>query len=95
VKSEIRVALGAQDTELRRMFVRFGLVLAGIGVAIGMAGAGALTRLLKSLVFGITPLDPVTYIAVPFVLFMAAVLASYLPVCRATRVDPVEASKAK
>jgi predicted permease len=91
----IRVALGAQHSELIRMFVRVGLVLAGIGVIIGTVGAGAVTRLLKSLLFGITPLDPATYIAVPLVLLMAAALASYLPAARTARVDPVEALKAE
>ncbi len=91
----IRLALGAQQSELRRMFVRSGLALAAIGVAIGLMTAIALMRLMKSLLFGISPLDPITYIAVPLVLVMAAVLASYLPARRAAAVDPVEALKAE
>jgi predicted permease len=91
----IRLALGAQQSELRRMFVRSGLALAGIGVAIGMAAAVGLMRLMKSLLFGISPLDPVTYVAVPLVLAAAAVLASYLPARRAAAVDPVEALRAE
>ena len=59
----IRLALGAQPGELKRMFVRHGLVLAGIGVAIGLAAAAGLTRLMSSLLFGIRPLDPLTYAA--------------------------------
>jgi predicted permease len=90
----IRLALGAQPGELRRMFVRHGLVLAGIGVAIGLVAATGLMRLMKSLLFGISPLDPVIYAAVPIVLVMAAVLASYLPARRAAVVDPVEALRA-
>jgi predicted permease len=90
----IRLALGAQPGELRRMFVRHGLVLAGIGVAIGLVAATGLMRLMKSLLFGISPLDPVIYAAVPIVLVLAAVLASYLPARRAAVVDPVEALRA-
>jgi ABC-type antimicrobial peptide transport system permease subunit len=73
------------------MFVRSGLTLAGIGVAIGLVSAIGLMRLMKSLLFGISPLDPFTYIAVSLVLVSAAVLASYLPARRAAAVDPVEA----
>jgi predicted permease len=91
----IRLALGAQQSELRRMFVRYGLELAGIGVAVGLGAAVLLMRLLKSLLFGISPLDPLTYAAVPVVLVAAAVLASYLPARRAAAVDPVEALKAE
>ncbi|MBI4907356.1 MAG: ABC transporter permease [Acidobacteria bacterium] len=91
----IRLALGAQHGELERMFVRYGLSLAGIGVAIGLAAAAGLTRLMSSLLFGISPLDPLTYVAVPVVLVAAAVLASYLPARRAALVDPVDALKAE
>ena len=91
----IRLALGAQHSELRRRFVRHGLVLAGVGVVIGLLAAAGLTRLLSSLLFGVSPLDPVTYTAVPIILAMAAALASYLAVHRATAVDPVEALKAE
>jgi len=91
----IRLALGAQQRELRRMFVRSGLTLAGLGVAIGLGAAAGLMRLMKSLLFGISPLDPLTYIAVPVVLVASAVLASYLPARRIAAVDPVEALKAE
>ncbi|HEY1902616.1 MAG TPA: ABC transporter permease [Terracidiphilus sp.] len=91
----IRLALGAQRTELRWMFVRSALVLTAIGVGIGVAAAAGLTRLMKSLLFGISPLDPFTYAAVPLVLAVAAVLASYLPARRAASVDPVEALRAE
>jgi len=87
----IRLALGAQQEELRRMFVRHGLVLAGTGVAIGLVAAVGLMQLMKSLLFGISPLDPLTYATVPLVLVAAAMLASYLPARRAAAVDPVEA----
>ena len=61
----IRAALGAQQGELKRMFVRHGLALAGMGVAIGLGAAAGLTRLMSTLLYGITPLDPMTYAAVP------------------------------
>jgi ABC-type antimicrobial peptide transport system permease subunit len=91
----IRAALGAQQGELKGMFVRRGVVLASIGVAIGLGAAAALTRLMSTLLFGITPLDPVTYIAVPLILVTATVVASYVPARRAASVDPVEALKAE
>jgi predicted permease len=91
----IRLALGAQQGELKRMFVRHGLVLAGVGVAIGLGAAAGLTRLMSSLLFGISPMDPLTYVAMPLLLAIAAALASYLPARRAAAVDPVEALKAE
>jgi len=66
-------------------------VLAGIGVVIGLGAAAGLTRLMSSLLYGITPLDPVTYVAVPLILVFATLLASYLPARRAATVEPVEA----
>jgi predicted lysophospholipase L1 biosynthesis ABC-type transport system permease subunit len=90
----IRLALGAQRGGLRWMFVRSALVLTGVGVAIGLGAAAGLTRLMKSLLFGVSPLDPVTYLAIPLVLAACAVLASYLPARRAAGVDPVEALRA-
>jgi ABC-type antimicrobial peptide transport system permease subunit len=87
----IRMALGAQPTGLKRMFVRHGLLLAGIGAALGMTAAAGLTRLMSSLLFRIAALDPATYAAVSVVLITAAALASYLPARRATSVDPGEA----
>jgi predicted permease len=87
----IRLALGAQKSELKWMFVRSALVLTVAGVAIGIIGAAALTQSMKSLLFGIGPLDPLTYLTVPLVLCAAAALASYLPARRAASVDPVQA----
>ena len=87
----IRLALGAQKNELKWMFVRSALTLTIIGVAIGTAAAAALTQSMKSLLFGISPLDPITYLTVPLFLAAVAILASYLPARRAAGVNPVEA----
>jgi predicted permease len=86
----IRLALGAQRSELKWMFVRSALVLTAIGIAIGMGSAAGLMQLMKSLLFGTSPLDPLTYVAVLLVLAGSAVLASYLPARRAAAVDPVD-----
>lgn len=91
----IRLALGAQKASLRWMFVRSALALTGAGIVIGLAAAAVLTQLMKSLLFGIRPLDPVTFAAVPLVLIVAAVLASYLPTARAAAVNPVQALRAE
>jgi predicted permease len=91
----IRVALGAQQSELKRMFVRSGLTLAAGGVVCGLAAAVVLTRLMNSLLFGIEPLDPITYVAVSLALISAAALASYVPARRATMVDPVVALRSE
>ena len=91
----IRLALGAQPREIRGLFVRRGLVLVGVGMAIGLSGAVGFTRLMRSLLFGISPLDPIAFIAMPIVLAAAAALASYLPARRAVAVDPVETLRAE
>jgi ABC-type lipoprotein release transport system permease subunit len=90
----VRLALGAPRSELKWMFVRSALLLTGCGIAIGLGTAAALTHLMKSLLFGITPLDPLTYVTVPLILGISAALASYLPARRAALVDPVEALRA-
>jgi putative ABC transport system permease protein len=91
----VRMALGAQSQQVRRMVVRQGLVLAVIGVAIGLAGALALTRLISSLLYGIAPYDPVTLAGVTVGLLAVAALASWLPAMRAARIDPIEALRAE
>ena len=91
----IRLALGAQKSELSWMFVRSALAMTAIGVMIGMCAAIALTQLMRSLLFGISPLDPLTYVAVPLILAVAALLASYIPGRRAASVNPVEALRAE
>ena len=91
----IRLAIGAQREELTRMFVRHGLILAGAGVAFGLAAAAVLTRLMNSLLVDVSPLDPLTFAGVSLLLVAAAVLASYVPARRVSSVDPVEALRAE
>ncbi|HEY6487891.1 MAG: ABC transporter permease [Terracidiphilus sp.] len=91
----IRLALGAQKGELKWMFVRSALVLTATGVVVGVCAAAMLMQLMKSLLFGISPLDPVTYAVVPLVLVASAILASYLPARRAASIDPVGALRAE
>jgi ABC-type antimicrobial peptide transport system permease subunit len=90
----IRVAFGASPGSVVGLFVRRGVVLTAAGVALGLIGAIALTRVMSSLLFGIGPLDPVTYAAVSAVLIAAATVASYIPARRARTVDPVKALRA-
>ena len=87
----IRMALGAQQKELTGMFVGHGLLLAGVGVVFGLGTAYALMRLLSSLLFKVTPVDPVTYVVATLGLIATAALASYLPSRRVAAVDPIEA----
>jgi ABC-type antimicrobial peptide transport system permease subunit len=91
----IRTALGAQPAGLLGMFVRYGLWLAGIGAAVGLVAAAGLTRLMSSLLFGVTALDPLTYTAVSALLIVAGGLASYLPARRALAVDPIQTLRAE
>ena len=84
----IRAALGASRRALEAMFVRQGVLLALVGVACGVAAAAVLTRLMGSLLFGTSPLDPTIYGLVSFGLAGVAALASYLPARRAAQVDP-------
>ena len=91
----IRVALGARTDEVTGMFVRQGVALAAIGVAIGVVAALAATRLMASLLFAVSPVDPLTYGGVAFALVAATALASYVPARRATHVDPVVALRAE
>lgn len=87
----IRMALGAQRLDVLRLVLRQGLMLASIGVTIGLAGALALTRLLTSLLFGVTATDTVAFATVFSGLLVIALLASYLPARRATKIDPLVA----
>ena len=91
----IRMALGAQKRELRWMFVRSALALTGIGIVIGLGAAVAVARLMRTLLFGVSPLDPLSFAAVPLILAAAAALASFLPASRAAAVNPVDALRAE
>ena len=91
----IRMALGAQKGGVKWMFVRSALTLTGVGIGIGLATAAAFVQFMKTLLFGIHPIDPVTFIAVPVVLVMAAIVASYLPAARAAAINAVDALKAQ
>jgi len=87
----IRMALGAQRSDVLKMAVGQGLKLVLIGVAIGLASAFALTRVMASLLFGVSATDPVTFIAISLVLISVAALASFVPALRAARIDPMVA----
>jgi len=89
----IRLALGAQKSELRWMFMRSAMVLTGIGVLIGMGAAATIVRLMRTLLFGIKPLDPLSFAVVPLILAFAAVLASFVPASRVAAVNPADALK--
>jgi ABC-type antimicrobial peptide transport system permease subunit len=91
----IRMALGAKKSGLVWMFVRSALGLTGVGTAVGLGAAATLMRLMQTLLFGISPLDPITFTAVPVALIVAAALASYLPARRTAAVDPVDALRAE
>jgi putative ABC transport system permease protein len=91
----IRIALGAQGAGLKAMVVRHGVSLAAIGVTLGLMAAAALTRVLSSLLFEVSPVDPATYCAVSAGLLAAAAAASYLPAHRASVVNPIEALRAE
>jgi putative ABC transport system permease protein len=85
----IRMALGAQTRDVRRLLLRHGLLLTGAGIALGIGVALALTRVMSALLFGVSPTDPVTYVAVAAGLATVALLATYLPAHRASRTDPI------
>jgi putative ABC transport system permease protein len=85
----IRIALGAATPQLLRLVVGQGLLLAGIGVAIGLAASFGVTRVMSSLLYGVKATDLATFAAVAVVLSAVAALACYIPARRATRVDPI------
>jgi putative ABC transport system permease protein len=87
----IRIALGAEQRDILKLIVGQGMVLIAIGAGIGLALAFAATRVLKSLLFGISATDPLTFAVVVILLMAVALLACYLPARRATKVDPLEA----
>jgi putative ABC transport system permease protein len=87
----IRLALGARPGSLVRLVMREGIVLAAAGVGVGLMAAALATRLLEAQLFGVAPLDPLTFVAVPVLLLLVAAVAAYLPARRAAAVNPVVA----
>jgi predicted permease len=91
----IRIALGAQTRDVRRLFLRHGLLLTCAGIAAGIAASLAVTRVMSALLFGVGSIDPVTYAAVTAGLAAVALLATWLPARRASRTDPMVALRAE
>src|SRR5262245_53169265 len=91
----IRIALGARRVDVLQMTVKQALKLVGVGMITGLIAAFLLTRVLASLLFGISPTDPITFIGISVMLLAVAVLASYIPALRATKVDPITALRAQ
>ncbi len=91
----VRMALGAQPRNVLQLVLRQGMQLAGLGIAIGLLGAFATTRLLAGFLYGVSPFDPLTFSAVGLILGAISLLACYLPARRATRVNPVDALRAE
>ena len=87
----IRMAIGAQRSDVLKLFLREGLKLVLAGITIGLTGAFALTRLIASLLFGVSPTDGTTFALVAIALLAVALLACYIPARRATKVDPLVA----
>jgi predicted permease len=87
----VRVALGAQHGDVLRLVLRDGALLGGVGIVIGLAGALIVTRFLRTMLFGISPFDPISFALVSLTLGAIALFASYVPARRAAKVDPVEA----
>jgi putative ABC transport system permease protein len=85
----IRIAIGAERGDVLRLVLGQGVRAATLGIALGIAAALALTRLMASLLFGVSAADPLTFLAVALVLTFAALAASYIPARRAMRVDPM------
>jgi macrolide transport system ATP-binding/permease protein len=87
----IRMALGAQGGDVRKLIVRRGMALALMGVTLGLLASFALTRMLKSLLFGVSATDPATFVVITVILLIVALLACWIPARRATKVDPIRA----
>jgi len=91
----VRVALGAQRRDVMAMVVGQGMTMTIVGAAIGVAASAALARLMSSLLFGVSAVDPATFVAIPLLLIAVALAACYVPARRATRVDPLQSLRAE
>jgi predicted permease len=91
----VRMALGARSEQVLEMVVRDGAVTQGVGLLVGLLGAAALTRLLQGLLYGVEPLDPITFAGTSILLLAVGLLAAYLPARRASRVDPTVSMRAE
>ena len=91
----VRIALGADHRSVERLVVAAGLKLTTIGLAAGVLGALASTRLLASLLYGVSPADPVSFVAIALLVVAIAFVASYMPARHATRIDPMTALRAE
>ena len=91
----VRIALGAQTLDVLRLIVGQGVGLALVGVGIGLAAAFLLTRTIKTFLFGVTPTDPLTFVAISVLLIVTAFIASLIPARRATKVDPLVALRSE
>ena len=87
----IRLALGATASQVKNMVVKQGMILAGVGVVVGLGSAFGLARLIQTLLFGVTTRDPLVFAGVPLLLTVVAFLAVWLPARRASKVDPMVA----
>jgi len=91
----VRMALGARPAQVRGIVMVRGAIVAGVGMLIGLAGAFALSRLLESIVFGVSTKDPMVFLSVAIVLAFVVLAAGYIPARRATKVDPLEALRSE
>jgi ABC-type antimicrobial peptide transport system permease subunit len=89
------MALGARRADVLQMTVRQGLKLVGAGMILGMGAAFLLTRVMATLLYGVSATDPMTFIGISLVLLAVAILASYVPALRATKIDPITALRAQ
>lgn len=91
----IRMALGARRAQVLALVLRKGAILTTVGIALGLVGAAAATRVLQGMLFGITPLDPKTFLAVSLMFGLVATFASCVPARRATKIDPMVALRSE
>jgi ABC-type antimicrobial peptide transport system permease subunit len=87
----IRLALGAEHADILRLVLRQGIFLAVIGIVAGLVASLLLTRLMSSMLYKTGAHDPITFVLIPLLFFVIAMLVSYLPACRATKINPIEA----